>query len=402
MKHDVRNLLWLASFFAIQNVACSQPTRANSTQQKSLLAQTSHSTSVLFSPSQQEKYAQVHIPAGKVLIGSLPGEEGRDPTLEPILSELALPEFWIDEFPYPGGPPSTPLTGVSMSEAARLCSTRGQRLCSELEWERACRGPENNLFSTGKNWNQDCTQNPLSCASNFGVHAMGTSLREWTASTVLDPKLLIKNQKRSLAILKGATTSSPASSHRCAARVAVEASRAKTILNIGFRCCSGPSLTSLPTIPDPTLYPTFEKVTLASYKLRELVEQEPELEQAQSHPKLFHATDVQKVLNKGKVSSSDWTLTTEPILWSPEVGTRILVFAGRAETGSFIVAFHKINNDQYRLASSFVFAHEHEPIVLGYQPTIKREILWSTCWNCPGEGGAITYRDDHRVVIVQR
>jgi hypothetical protein len=49
-----------------------------------------------------------------------------------------------------------------------------------------------------------------------------------------------------------------------------------------------------------------------------------------------------------------------------------------------------------------IFANEQGPIVLAYQSNLKREILWTMAWGAPGEGGAITYRDDHRVVIVQR
>ena len=34
--------------------------------------------------------------------------------------------------------------------------------------------------------------------------------------------------------------------------------------------------------------------------------------------------------------------------------------------------------------------------------TSQRELLWSTCWGCGGEGGAITFRDDATIVITQR
>ena len=32
----------------------------------------------------------------------------------------------------------------------------------------------------------------------------------------------------------------------------------------------------------------------------------------------------------------------------------------------------------------------------------RREVVWSACWNCGGEHGAVTYTDENRVVIVQR
>ena len=49
-----------------------------------------------------------------------------------------------------------------------------------------------------------------------------------------------------------------------------------------------------------------------------------------------------------------------------------------------------------------IFANEQGPVILAYQSNLKREVLWSMSWGAPGEGGAISYRDDHRVVIVQR
>jgi hypothetical protein len=90
------------------------------------------------------------------------------------------------------------------------------------------------------------------------------------------------------------------------------------------------------------------------------------------------------------------------VLWSPEAGTEIAVIAGRSRGGAFVVALHRLGGGKFRLASSLLFPNEQGPIALAFQPNIRREIGWSLCWGCAGEGGAVTYRDDHRVVIVQR
>jgi hypothetical protein len=53
-------------------------------------------------------------------------------------------------------------------------------------------------------------------------------------------------------------------------------------------------------------------------------------------------------------------------------------------------------------AASFILENEAVPVVVAYGVTSRRELLWSTCWGCGGEGGAITLRDDATIVITQR
>ena len=38
----------------------------------------------------------------------------------------------------------------------RLCAERGARLCTELEWERACKGRESEMFAGGAGWDPRC------------------------------------------------------------------------------------------------------------------------------------------------------------------------------------------------------------------------------------------------------
>ena len=85
---------------------------------------------------------RVEIPGGSFNVGSRPGDPGRNPELEPRLTSIELGPFQIDRLPYPNDGKSPPLTGVSRDEAKRRCAERGERLCTELEWERACKGPK--------------------------------------------------------------------------------------------------------------------------------------------------------------------------------------------------------------------------------------------------------------------
>src|SRR4030095_3533230 len=96
--------------------------------------------------------------------------------------EVELGEFSIDRLPYPNDPAAPPLTGATRQRAQALCAERGGRLCHELEWERACKGPEDKPYRGGRVWDPTCAREPSTCASGLGVLAMGGALREWTAS----------------------------------------------------------------------------------------------------------------------------------------------------------------------------------------------------------------------------
>jgi len=303
-----------------------------------------------------------------------------------------MPAFTMDALPYPGIPGEPPLTGLSQAEAQKKCTERGARLCTELEGERACRGPNGDAFAVGPAWDPTCEKTPEKCTSGFGARAMGTTIEEWTASPAVDP---VKGGKK--VALKGAFSAAPAPAHRCAARHALDPTVSTKV--VGFRCCTGPE--SSVTVPVVEAQPTFRKAGLD--RMADVFAGIPELARVKQLPRFFKETEIPEIVDKAKSPpGAGWVLTVDPIAWSPVPGTDLLVVTGRSKGGAFIVAFHKLPGDKLRLASSMLFVNEPGPIVLAYQPNIKREIVWSMAWGSAGEGGAITYRDDHRIVIVQR
>ncbi len=342
--------------------------------------------------------ARVEIPAGKLTAGSTPGDRGRDPTLEPVLLPVELGAFSIDRGPYPNDPARPALSGVTRSRASELCQQGGGRLCTELEWERACKGPDDTAFAGGASWDPACARAPEKCASGFGVLGMGAAVREWTASDVAP----IENVQLKGAAVRGTRGDAVAWDHRCAHRVAVDPGASGD--DLGFRCCYGaPNAASLPS---PQWQQTFRKAELTSAQAAEMFATVPELKDLGHDITYFkEPDDVNLALSRGDAGAGgvpNTAFTTSPILWSPVPGEEILVVAGRAQKSAFIVAFYRLPGDRYRIGSSFILRDEKGPIVLGYNSYVRKRLSWALCWDCRGESGFVSFREDNRVVITQK
>ncbi len=167
-----------------------------------------------------------------------------------------------------------------------------------------------------------------------------------------------------------------------------------------------PTTASAPA-PEPALppasragpYPPFKKTSLPVEQVARMVADAPELGRLGGDIALFDPGD-SPYLRRSKADRDGYTITPLPVLWSPEEGVQVLVVVGRGKEGSFVAAWWALADGQYRLASTFVMLGEVAPVALAYRSG-ERMLWWTTCWQCKGETGRVTLRDDHRVVIVQ-
>lgn len=345
----------------------------------------------------------VEIPAGELVAGSLPGDHGRDPATEPAQMKVALGAFSIDKLPFPNDPEKPPLTGVTREQAAQHCQEREGRLCTELEWERACKGPKGTRYAGGGRWDGECATKPERCASGFGVLALGAAQREWTASDVQPIKNLIKGG----AAVRGAGPKAADVDHRCAHRSVVAPDSHAD--NLGFRCCYGdPPKT---TIPSPDWEDTIKRIDLPTDELAKLFSSSERLKPLAKDIVYFNEeASSGTVMRRGKARGTDagdvpdnTYLTTSPVIWNPVPGERILLVTGRSgDKTSFIVAFHQLPDQRYRVGTAMIMEDEVGPVVLVYNPFVRRKLHWTTCWECYGATGNVTYREENRVVITQR
>lgn len=402
--------LFLASSIAILLAGCSRATGAASTD-----AGTTHTTAAIveadagFTSAAAELAAPVvdaggvrplgappkagerlDIPAGTFALGSTPGDEGRAPSIEPALVDTKLGAFAIDALPYPNDPARAPELVSSQGDAERLCAERGERLCTEVEWERACKGPEGARYATGATWDPGCEKTPSRCSSGFGPRAMGF-LREWT-----DDKASFGSREG--AVIRGG----PGVARRCAARAT---SVTKGMPGqMAFRCCHGDRNTA--TVPEIEAKPAFRRTEMEPGELARIFAELPELKRISEGVKFYDDSDVKAVVARagGKDDTNraeGISFATAPILWSPELGVELLVASGRSKKTGFVVALWPLPQGKYRFASSFLFLDDPSPVVLAWEPSHRRELRWTTCWGCAGEQGAVSLRDDGRAVIVQ-
>ena len=192
----------------------------------------------------------VWIPTGLLKSGSAVDEVPRAADVEPPGVDVPLGGFYIDVLPWPNEAGAIPTTNVSQAEAVRLCEGAGKRLCSELEWERACKGPDNARYDYGPTYDAKAcgggqpadvaarhpSGDKAACRSGFGAREMHGGAWEWTDSPW--SRTATGHKEAPYGALRGGDDAFGELVTRCAfARGMATASRSPSV---GFRCCQGP------------------------------------------------------------------------------------------------------------------------------------------------------------------
>jgi hypothetical protein len=101
--------------------------------------------------------------------------------------------FCIDTFEYPNRRGSAPVQ-MSYFDAVSACQEAGKRICTSVEWVRACSGPQKYLYPYGDDYQParcNTLDNPRSrglapagmyaqCVNGYGLYDMSGNAAEWT------------------------------------------------------------------------------------------------------------------------------------------------------------------------------------------------------------------------------
>lgn len=193
-------------------------------------------------PPPQPRRGMIWIEPGSLVAGTPPGQLPRLADQEMPGEQVILKGFYIDVYPYPNEEGAIPLTNVTQSAAAKLCADQDKRLCGELEWERACKGPSNTTFEYGNVYHADrCgTGNEpslrpsglrVACRSDFGVRDLHGGAFEWTAS------VWGRGTEAGFFAVRGGNSTTGELTGRCAHAEPREPT--SSAASLGFRCCAG-------------------------------------------------------------------------------------------------------------------------------------------------------------------
>ncbi len=202
----------------------------------------------------------VFIPEGTFIRGRMRGESPQVvQATEPEAVEEKVAGFYIDMFEWPNELGGNPPVRVKYDDAAALCASKGKRLCTAVEWERACKGPEMQVYGYGDTFNADtCGTRPggdvnndgqldrasgsmEKCRSGWGVYDLSGGAYEWTSSAGRNGKFRV---------LKGGKLSeAPASGSRCA--YGLDQNPTLADASISFRCCMDDGAAPDAAPPDP-------------------------------------------------------------------------------------------------------------------------------------------------------
>jgi hypothetical protein len=189
------------------------------------------------------------VPAGVLRAGSAVDESPRIADAEMPGIDVPMGGFYIDVLPWPDEAGAIATTNVSRDEAERLCESAGKRLCTELEWERACKGPGNARYEYGPVFDSAVCQigdaagtsarrpsgERPACKSAFGVTEMHGGAWEWTDSRWGRAS---GQGKSTRGVVRGGNGKEGELLSRCANARPLSGSERSP--SVGFRCCAGP------------------------------------------------------------------------------------------------------------------------------------------------------------------
>jgi eukaryotic-like serine/threonine-protein kinase len=181
----------------------------------------------------------VLIPNGPTIYGPVEEKKGAPGDKE---ERLTMKAYCVDKYEYPNQPGESPMRSVTWVEAKNLCGTKGKRLCSEYEFEKACRGPSSTKYTYGDGYAEGACATSAqdyglgqfnNCVSSFGAHDMSGGVYEWTSSGPGEGSGAASEMKF---LRGGMAADNQTVTSSCTYRVRYAATSSGR--EVGFRCCA--------------------------------------------------------------------------------------------------------------------------------------------------------------------
>lgn len=152
---------------------------------------------------------------------------------------VRVANVFIDRFEYPNRAGAVPVTRVDWSDAVALCEGVGKHLCSEQEWEQACRGANGSSFPWGPTLEKGrCVTKGAKapavsgshprCVGPTGVFDLVGNVAEWTSSPL--------HEGAAQRVIRGGSFTQSDARLPCDARDYLLPGQGGT-KSLGLRCC---------------------------------------------------------------------------------------------------------------------------------------------------------------------
>jgi hypothetical protein len=119
----------------------------------------------------------------------------------------------------------------------------------------------------------------------------------------------------------------------------------------------------------------------------------------------FSDADADAALRRGGHSREHvqpWSIMASSFVWRPEPGTALWVLSGRSGAQALLVLLHRRSDGHFEHAASLVVDEPDATIAIGSSEQYPKQLVWSTCYLCAGEGGTVRLGDDGRVELTYR
>jgi hypothetical protein len=147
-----------------------------------------------------------------------------------------------------------------------------------------------------------------------------------------------------------------------------------------------------------------QPLALDTPAVRKLLAGVPALAPLAAEFTLFETADADAALRRGSRSRDSitvWAFQPAAFTWKPAPDRELWVLSGRSGKRALLAVFERRANGQTDHAASALLDEPEITIAVGYSAS-SGELLWTTCYACPGEGGAIRVLPDRRVDIAFR
>lgn len=185
-----------------------------------------------------------------------------------------------------------------------------------------------------------------------------------------------------------------------AAHLAVQRAPAPASTNAGLAPLQGTQPLATAAQPTPgEPHPLFRPMLHDASALKERLRTVPELSRYASRFMPFDARASDQALKRGERSRGSidaWTFADGPFSWSPQARAEYLVTAGRVGERALIAVLEVAASGELKHAASLIIDEKDTTVALGTSAEHPTELLWTTCYGCPGEGGSILLGDDGR------